>query len=220
MGTPIDLPAPVTPAGSDDPALVSAELTAVGRRPGDETRAGPRRADQRVCLHPGRVVPAARASTDNAPRTLAAARDAVFGRHRPEGMPERPATRWAARHRRPANAGPRPEGVVPHPMGAAGDGRLTLAVFVQRKVDDERFGDSRARPTLLCRAVRLRRRPAVAGLAAVAGISRVEQRCECSNYVVLSRLASRIVTEPIMWHVLFTLNGTKSERVSGLKTGR
>ena len=63
-----------------DPALVSAGLTGFASRPGDETRPGPRRAERvnESALTRDVWYVLARAGNGNAPRTLAAARDAVF----------------------------------------------------------------------------------------------------------------------------------------------
>ena len=73
----------MNPALVDDQALVSAELTGFGG--GAVMRPGPDRAER---INESAFIRdvwsvLARASTDNAPRTVAAARDAVFGRYLP-----------------------------------------------------------------------------------------------------------------------------------------
>ena len=73
----------MNPALVDDPAVVSVELTGFGSGP--VIRPGPDRAEQ---INESAVIRdvwyvLARASTGNAPRTLAAARDAVFRRYLP-----------------------------------------------------------------------------------------------------------------------------------------
>ena len=82
-GYPINVPAPMNPALVDDQALVSAELT--GFCGGAVMRPQPDRAEQvnESAFIRDMWSALARASTDNAPRTLAAARDAVFGRYLP-----------------------------------------------------------------------------------------------------------------------------------------
>jgi len=83
VGTPINVPAPVDPAVVGDQALVSAELTGFGSDP--VMRPRPDRAERinESALIRDVWYVLARASTDNAPRTVAAARDAVFGRYLP-----------------------------------------------------------------------------------------------------------------------------------------
>ena len=82
-GYPINVPAPMNPALVDDQAPVSAEPTGFGggavMRPGRDRA---ERINESAFIRDVWYV-LARASTDNAPRTLAAARDAVFGRYLP-----------------------------------------------------------------------------------------------------------------------------------------
>ena len=119
----------MNPALVDDQAPVSAELT--GFCGGAVMRPQPDRAEQvnESAFIRDMWSALARASTDNAPRTLAAARDAVFGRYLPmartlaitPGQGRRPATgdhragpegvlpttRWVQRQGKPAHRGVR-----------------------------------------------------------------------------------------------------------------
>jgi hypothetical protein len=81
VGTPINVPAPVDPAVVGDPALVSAGLS--GFASGPVMRPGPGRAERVNESALIRDVWYVLAGAGKAPRTRAAARDAVFGRYLP-----------------------------------------------------------------------------------------------------------------------------------------
>jgi len=134
----------MNPALVDDHALVSAELTGFGSGP--VMRPGPDRAErinESAFIRDVWYV-LARASTDNAPRTLAAARDAVFGRYLPMA-------RTLATNPRP---GSRP--VDPADAEQAAELGLAQAVMGWRRPDGDGF-EVTARAAI---AAQLRRLPA------------------------------------------------------------
>ena len=146
MGTPINVPAPVDPAVVGDPALVSAELT--GFASGPVMRPGPGRAgiNESAFIRDVWYV-LARAGTDNAPRTLAAARDAVFRRYLPMA------------HTLATTPGPGSRPVDPADAEQAAELGLALAVLGWRRPDGDGF-EVTARAAI---AAQLRRLPATPG---------------------------------------------------------
>ena len=141
----MNVPAQVDAAGADAPAMVGPGLTRFGGV-GPVMRREPDRAERinEAALIRDVWYVLARASTDNAPRRLAAARDAVFGRYLP--MARTLATK----------PGPGSRPVDPGDAEQAAELGLAQAVMGWRRPDGDGF-EVIARATI---AAQLRRLPA------------------------------------------------------------